>query len=457
MLDRQNFIDVRWIILISLIFFFFDGPISAQDLSDKEYELISAAEEGRQDKILDLLNDSINPNVRDWYGMTPLHYAVQNGHIKAVKALLLNGALADISDYDERSPLHLAVHFNHLEIAEYLVQNGASTNKQDQFGLSPLFYSSAYGDYFMTDMFLFYSEGKQLRDAEGKTPFLSAVWGGHIHTASLLLKYFSDVNEKDNKGNNAIHLAVLNRDIEMIDSLYSWGCDITAENEDNYSCLDQAIQENSYLVVEKLIELGADVNHNITKGLNSLDMAMLITKNQEISELMERSGAVRNKRPGFNQPAISLNSNTMLQDVFSGFSLEIWEPKYRLGFKIGALQRLGRLKVITPAEGNVNYQFRETMTGFLAGIEKQWMLIRLERQEMIGMKTGLDVGYFLGQNKGSEEPAGKIWVPVTSMGIYYQKGAWQVALTGLHMDLKTFQLPAVRFGFSVTRRFNELK
>jgi len=451
------FLIVRWIILTISIPLLFHAGSFAQALSEKEYELIEAAEKGLPGTVLSLLNDSINPNIRDWNGMSPLHYAAQNGHLRIVKTLVLNEAKVDITDHDDRTPLHLSVHFDRLEIAEYLVQHYADINARDAFGLSPLFYSSAYGDYIMTDMFLFYSEGKQLRDPNGRTPFLAAVWGGHISTASLLLKYFSDVNEKDSEGNNAVHLAVLNRDIEMIDSLNSWGCDINAVNLNNYSCLDGAIQENSYLAVEKLIQLGADVNHTIRKGLNSLDLVLLVTKNQEISQLMEDAGARRNKRIAFSQPALSLELNSSFEDIMSGFAAEIWEPKYGVGFKIGMTQRLGRLKVITPPENNISYQFRETRTGFTAGAEKHVMLLRLARQKRIGMRIGIDAGYFTGSNKGSENPAERIWAVMPYAGLYYHSGAWQLGFRGMYLDLKTYQLPSIRMGISLTRRFNELK
>ena len=448
---------LRWIVIITSALILFNGKLLAQEPSDKEYDLISACEKGEQDTVLSLLNEGVNPNVQDWYGMTPLHYATQNGHLRIVKTLVLNKAQVDLKDYDERTALHLAVHFNHLDIAEYLVQQYADINAKDIYGLSPLFYSCAYGDYLMTDMFLFYSEGEQVRDPDGRTPFLAAVWGGHLYTASLLLKYFADVNEKDYEGNNAIHLAVLNNDLEMIDSLHSWGCDINTINKNNYSCLDLAIQENSYLAVEELIRLGADVNHTIKKGVNSLDLVLLFTRNQEIARLMEDAGALRNKRVSFSQPALSLEFNSSFQDVLGNMMLEIWEPKYGIGFKAGLSQRLGRLKVITSPEDNISYQFRETRTGFVAGIEKQIMLLRLARHKRIGMRVGIDAAYFTGNNKASEDPPERFWTAIPYAGLYYHSGPWQVGFRGLYLDMNTYHLPALRLGLSVTRRFNELK
>ncbi len=450
-------INVRCVILISLFCLIISSHSFGQEPTDKEYELLEAAEKGQSQKVLKLLNENINPNVQDYYGMGPLHYAAQNNHIKCVKALILNGGKVNMRDYDDRIALHLAVHFSNLDVAEFLVQKGAKINAKDNYGLSPLFYSSAYGDFLMSDMFLFYSKGEQVYDPEGRTPFLAAVWGGHIPNADLLLKYFSKIDEKDSEGNSALFLAVLNRDLEMIDSLVSWGCKINEVNKNGYSCLDIAIQENASAEVEKLLILGADPNHKIKKGINSLDLALHFTQNSEIAMIMEEAGAKRNKRPSFSQPAINVRLNTGFHDVFSTLQMEIWEPKYGIGFSLGASQRLGRIKVLTPIVDHVRYQYRETRTGILVGIEKQWMLLRLNRNNRIGMNIGFDMGLFFGHNKGSEVYPDKIWAPMPSFGLYWQSKSWQLGFSGIHQDMKTYQLPALRFETSLTYRFNELK
>ncbi len=456
-LNNPNNKTVRWLILIFPFFLLHPCPCLAQDIGEKEYMLIEAAEKGETAKVLSLLNDSINPNVSDWDGMTPLHYAAQNGHITTVKALVLNGAQVNAMDNEQRTPLHLSVHFNSLDIAEYLVQHQANVNAKDQYGLSPLFYASAYGDYIMTDMFLFYSEGESVTDPEGKTPFLAAVWGGHIADAGLLLRYISDIKETDNQGNNAIHLAVLNEDIEMLDSLITWGCNFNSVNMHGYSCLDLAIQENYPDVIEHLIAAGSEVNHSISKGINSLDLVLMVSKNPYIISLMENAGAVRNKRVSFSQPALSTKFSTGFRDAFSSLQMEIWEPKYGIGFDLGASQRLGRLKVLTPSEANIKYQYRETRTGFHVGIQKQWVLLRISRKERIGMNLGFDLAYFLGNNKASETPADKIWVPMPSTGLYWQAGSWQLGCSMLLQNMNTYQLSPLRFGLSVSYRFNEMK
>lgn len=448
---------MRFRILLSLILISFSGLLSAQEVDEKEFDLIEAAEKGNTGKVLTLLNDSINPNVNDYGGMTALHYATQNGHLQTVKALVLNGALVNKNNYEYQTPLHLAVHFNHLDIAEFLVQHEASINSRDQYGLSPLFYSSAYGDFIMTDMFLFYSKGESVTDPDGRTPFLAAVWGGHLANAELLLKYFAKVTETDDDENTALHLAVLNEDLEMIDSLLSWGCNLEAENEAGYTPLDLAILENNYNVIDHMVNSGADVNHKARRGMNSIDLVLTDTKNPNVIVLLEEAGAKRNKRIAFTQTAISTTFHTAFQDAFSVLKFEIWEPKYGIGVGLGASQRLGRIKVFSPLDDNTRYQFRETRTGFQAGIKKQFSLFRISRKNKIGMNLGVDAAYFIGHNKASEDRPSNFFTALPYTGIYWQSGSWQLGFEALYQDMKTYQLSDMRFGISVAFRFNEVK
>ena len=51
---------------------------------------------------------------------TPLHIAVQHGHIEVVKHLTENGALIDEENKDGQSPLYLAMKAKKQNIVDYL-------------------------------------------------------------------------------------------------------------------------------------------------------------------------------------------------------------------------------------------------------------------------------------------------------------------------------------------------
>lgn len=67
-----------------------------------------AAENGRADLALILLDGGADPNSRNHYGATPLHAAAEKGTAKVVRLLLKRGADAGARDAWERTPLELA-------------------------------------------------------------------------------------------------------------------------------------------------------------------------------------------------------------------------------------------------------------------------------------------------------------------------------------------------------------
>ena len=59
-------------------------------------------------------------NHRDRGGMTPLHWAVVNGHINAVKFFLAHGADGTLRDRNNKTPLDLAIASGQTAIKELL-------------------------------------------------------------------------------------------------------------------------------------------------------------------------------------------------------------------------------------------------------------------------------------------------------------------------------------------------
>ena len=75
-----------------------------------------------------------------WYEKEQLHFAVQDGDLQKVKALINEGH--DVNTFDDISytPLHYAIEQENLEIAQYLLDHGADVNahEEEKAGNTPL-------------------------------------------------------------------------------------------------------------------------------------------------------------------------------------------------------------------------------------------------------------------------------------------------------------------------------
>jgi uncharacterized protein len=72
-------------------------------------------------------------------GLTPLHYAVRQGHVDAVRALLDRGVDVNELTADKTTPLMLAVINGHFDLAMYLLERGADPKIATMAGGTPLY------------------------------------------------------------------------------------------------------------------------------------------------------------------------------------------------------------------------------------------------------------------------------------------------------------------------------
>ena len=88
--------------------------------------LVEASEKGDLNKIQQLLDSGVDPNVEDYANHTALYYAAEKGHLNIVKLLLEKGAKVDHES--GASALLCACHYGHVDIVKLLIQNGADVN-----------------------------------------------------------------------------------------------------------------------------------------------------------------------------------------------------------------------------------------------------------------------------------------------------------------------------------------
>ena len=121
------------------------------------------------------------PNVSDNNGMTPIHYAAFNGHLKIVEFLTKFTDDPNASDNYGRTPLYYAAFYGHTEIAKCLIGNGAEIEAKTNIGGWTPLYIAVENDHIEFVKCLV-DNGALIDDAEndknGETPLFLAVKKG---------------------------------------------------------------------------------------------------------------------------------------------------------------------------------------------------------------------------------------------------------------------------------------
>ncbi|XP_030531110.1 ankyrin repeat domain-containing protein EMB506, chloroplastic [Rhodamnia argentea] len=104
---------------------------------------------GKKEAVIShLLRKGADPRARDQDGATPLHYAVQVSAMQTVKLLIKYKADVNVADNEGWTPLHISMQSRSRDIAKILLVNGADKTRRNKDGKTPLDLSLCYGKDF---------------------------------------------------------------------------------------------------------------------------------------------------------------------------------------------------------------------------------------------------------------------------------------------------------------------
>lgn len=283
-----------------------------------------------------LLNLTLDPNIINASGATPLHLASQNGHIEVVRILLADqrvnpNALAG----NGVNPLHLASQNGHTNIVRiFLSDSRVDPNTANANGVTPLYSASQSGQIGAVKMLLADSRvnpfilavagssvlhiavrGKHIevvivlledlrinpniQTVDGATPLHFASQEGHVDIVRVLLADFRiNTNLAAVNGFTALHLACQNGYVDVVRALIS-NLDTNPEFPDTNGITPmQLAMNNGYTRIADILSLHIAVRNGDTENVERLfdhdsDINTLLnlasrTENIEIIELMLR-------------------------------------------------------------------------------------------------------------------------------------------------------------------------
>ena len=115
-------------------------------VNGKDAEGKTPLQKTRNEEIMiHLVKNGADVNVQDTDGLTPLHFAAENGQLQVAKLLIESGALVDAKYINGLTPLHRAALHGHTEILKLLIENGATIDAKGGVEKTPLHYKYIAG------------------------------------------------------------------------------------------------------------------------------------------------------------------------------------------------------------------------------------------------------------------------------------------------------------------------
>jgi ankyrin repeat protein len=118
----------------------YELDLNIQDSTDHSVldHILTNAEIFDTEKLIPvLLNKHANPNLRNGYGKTSLHSAVDRENISAVQHLLKAGANPNLRDWTGQTSLHSAYEHHNDELVDLLLKAGAKPDLANKLGILP--------------------------------------------------------------------------------------------------------------------------------------------------------------------------------------------------------------------------------------------------------------------------------------------------------------------------------
>ena len=214
--------------------------------------LRAAAHFGRTEMVQLLLDLGLDPDVRDDWGWTPLHVAINP---ETAKALIDGGADIHAKAKDGNKAIHSLVGENMIESVEYLLSLGVDVDTPGKNNMTALHQASIFN---------------------------------HKDAASLLINNGADIQAEDDNGMTCLHFA---RSEEMVEYLISKGANVNASAKDKTTPLHFSSNNN---IASLLINSGANIAATDLDGATPLHWAA--SSRQDVARVLIDAGAPINAK-----------------------------------------------------------------------------------------------------------------------------------------------------------------
>ena len=262
-----------------------------------ETPLHAAVDRGHLDVVLLLLDRGAGVESRGSQHQTPLYMASSRGHVEIVRSLLDRGAdpNAQCDDFDvlelNWTPLLVASKMGRVEIARVLLEHGAKVGYQDNFGTGPLHIALRHQSSELSRLLLDHGANPNTTDIWDNTALYVASTNGQVADVLLLLEHGARMDGKDVLGHTLLHEAVTSSSggLEVMQLLLDHGADPNTQIKDGWTALHWAANFGRFEVAEVLLKYGADPHAQTDVGETPFQVASRRNNTQITRLLSERS------------------------------------------------------------------------------------------------------------------------------------------------------------------------
>ncbi|KAH9130060.1 hypothetical protein LEN26_008892 [Aphanomyces euteiches] len=162
----------------------------------------ASAGRGHLDRVQELMATGCDPNAKDGYGWTALHYAADRGVLEVVDAL----ANVDLNAQDVAgwTPLMCAAANGHVAVISRLLELGADLSVPSGEGRTALHWAATRGMDAAVRLLVVGGAAVDAMDRSKWTPLHCAAMHENVHCAKVLLEYGATLSSVDALGHSVL-------------------------------------------------------------------------------------------------------------------------------------------------------------------------------------------------------------------------------------------------------------